>query len=156
MRAPALALLATLLLAGCGDDEPERDAAGQIKGTPDVLLSKLRAGDCVGNLRHSLDNPDGSRSGLPDVKSVACSEPHDGEVLKVADLGDGDFPGEQIVLGEVARGRQELQPRLTSAGDGRGKLTLVSFRPTRDRWEFEDQHEIVYLVLYGKPQRGSL
>jgi hypothetical protein len=153
---PALALVAALLLASCGDGEPERDAAGQIAGTAEVLLSKLRAGDCVGNLRHSLANPDGGRSGLPDVKAVACSKAHDAEVLKVAELGDGDFPGEQIVLGEVARGRQELQPRLASAGDARGKLTLVSFRPTQDRWEYEDQHEIVYLVLYAKAQRGTL
>ncbi len=156
MLAWAPALLAALLICGCGESEPDRDSAGRIQGPGEVRLLKLHVGDCVGNLRTSLDNPDGGHNGVPKVEAVPCSEPHDAEVLKIAKVGDGDWPGFPIVDGEAARGRQQLQPRLTAADPSAGKLTLVTFRPTQERWEFEDQHQIVYLALYRKPQRGTL
>jgi hypothetical protein len=53
-----------------------------------------------------------------------------------------------------------LQARLNRAArvtDTRpGQLTLLTFKPIQERWEFEDQHEVVYLLLYKQPQRGSL
>jgi len=156
MLAWAPALLAALLIAGCGESEPDRDSAGRIQGPGEVRLLKLHVGDCVSNLRTSLDDPDGGHNGVPKVKAVPCSQRHDGEVLKIAKIGDGGWPGFPVVDGESARGRQELQPRLTAAGRGAGKLTLVSFRPTQERWEFEDQHEIFYLVLHREPQTGAL
>ena len=65
-----------------------------------------------------------------------------------------------IVEGEAARGRPALQARLERVakqiGAPTGQLTLLSFKPIQERWEFEDQHEIVYLLLYQRPQRGPL
>ena len=152
----ALALLAALLIAGCGDEKPERDAAGRIEGAGQVRLLQLRVGDCISNLRDSFNDPDGSHNGVPRVKAVPCAEPHDGELLRIDAIGDGDWPGSSIVNGEAARGRQALQPRLTAANASAGKLTLLSFTPTQDRWEFEDQHEIVYLALYTKLRTATL
>jgi hypothetical protein len=152
----ATALLAALLLAGCGESGPERDGAGAITGPGEVRLLKLRVGDCVADLRHSLDNPDGGHNGVPKVKAVACSQRHDAEVLKIAKIGDGDWPGFAVVDGEAARGRQQLQPRLTAAAPAAGRITLVTFRPTQDRWEFESQHQILYLALYRRLRTGTL
>jgi hypothetical protein len=82
-------------------------------------------------------------------------------VLEIAPIADGDdWPGEAIVAGEAARGRPALRARLDRAarrtGAPAGQLTLLTFKPIQDRWEFEDQHEVVYLLLYKQPQRGSL
>jgi hypothetical protein len=146
---------AAMLLAACGDNPPKRDAAGAIDKPGDTRLLKLRVGDCVANLRHSLDNDDGEHNGVPQVKAVNCSQSHDAEILVIAPLGGGAWPGYEIVDGEAARGRQQLQPRLLRIKQADGPLTLVTFRPSQERWEFEHQHVIQYLALYdGKPQRG--
>ena len=62
--------------------------------------------------------------------------------------------GLPIVEGQAARGRSQLQPRLVRAKRAGGPLQIVSFKPTQPRWDFEDQHEIVFLALFESPQRG--
>ena len=160
--AGTLALGAATLLAACGGSTPpRRDAAGAVAKAGKISLLKLREGDCVGDLRARIDNPDGGHNGVPRVRAVPCAEPHDGEVLRIAPIDAAkDWPGEAIVAGEAARGRPALQQRLDSVarrtGARAGQLTLLTFKPIQQRWEFEDQHEIVYLVLYKQPQRGRL
>jgi hypothetical protein len=95
------------------------------------------------------------------VQGVPCAAIHDGEGLEIAPIAEGeDWPGEAIVAGEASRGRPAPQQRLDGAarrsGAKAGQLTLLTFKPIEQRWEFEHQHEIVYLVLYREPQRGSL
>ncbi|MEA2241737.1 MAG: hypothetical protein QOD24_1293, partial [Solirubrobacteraceae bacterium] len=89
ISAPALA--ATLLLAGCGaKPAPQRDDAGAIVKAGEISLLKLHEGDCVGDLRERLDNPDGGHNGVPRVQGVPCAQPHDGELLDIAPIDDGD------------------------------------------------------------------
>jgi hypothetical protein len=142
------------LLGGCGEDGPRRDAAGAIAQAGDTRLLKLRAGDCASNLRERLENPDGGHNGVPKVTAVNCSAEHDAEVLRIAPLGGGEWPGFEIVDGEAARGRSQLQPRLVRDKRAGGPLTIVSFRPTQPRWDFEDQHEILFVALFDRRQRG--
>jgi hypothetical protein len=149
-----MALAAAALLGGCGEGGPKRGASGAIEQAGDTRLLTLRTGDCVGNLLESLDNPDGGHNGVPKVTAVNCSAEHDAEVLAITPLGGSEWPGFTIVDGEAARGRQHLQARLERSEDAGGPLKLVAFRPTRERWEFEDQHAIVFLALYDKRQRG--
>ncbi|HEV7808836.1 MAG TPA: hypothetical protein VGO80_23740 [Solirubrobacteraceae bacterium] len=161
-RTASLALAAATLLAACGAaTPPQRGGAGAIAKAGELSLLKLREGDCVGDLRERIDNPDGGHNGVPRVRAVPCGEPHDGEVLQIAPIDTAeDWPGEAIVAGEAARGRPALQQRLDRVARRTdapaGQLTLLTFKPIQERWEFEDQHEIVYLVLYKRPQRGSL
>jgi hypothetical protein len=161
-HAATLTFAAAALLAACGDTPaPQRDGSGAITKAGEISLLKLAEGDCVGDLRERLDNPDGGHNGVPRVQGVPCAEPHDGEVLEIAPIAEGDdWPGEVIVEGEAARARPALQARLQrvakQTGAPAGQLTLLSFKPIQERWEFEDQHEIVQLVLYKRPQRGSL
>ncbi len=158
----ALALAAAALLSACGDPPaPQRDGAGAISKSGEASLLKLRRGDCIADLRERLEHPDGGHNGVPRVQGVRCAQPHDSEVLEIAPISEGDdWPGEAIVAGEAARGRPALQARLDRAarqtGARAGQLTLLTFKPIQERWEFEDQHEIVYLVLYRDPQRGAL
>ena len=161
-RAAALTLAAAAVLVACGDTPaPQRDSTGAITRAGEISLLKLVEGDCVSDLRERLDNPDGGHNGVPRVQGVPCAEVHDGEVLEIAPIAEGDdWPGEAIVAGEAARGRPALQARLDrvarQTGAPAGQLTLLTFKPIQERWEFEDQHEIVYLLLYKRPQRGPL
>jgi hypothetical protein len=156
-RRGALVLAATALLAGCGEGEPERDQAGTITTAADTRLLNLRAGDCVSNFRDRLEHPDGGHNGVPKVTAVKCSASHDAEVLLVQKLDEAGekWPGYTIVNGEGARGRQQLQPRLQRIKRADGQVTVVAFRPSDDRWVYEDQYSIYYLALYAKPQTGS-
>lgn len=147
-------VLAAALLGACGGSGPERAASGAISRAGDTRLLNLRAGDCVSNLRERLENPDGGHNGVPEVTAVNCAAEHDAEVLFVAGLGGGSWPGFSIVEGEAARGRAALQPRLLRAKRAGGALEVVSFKPTQPRWDFEDQHEIVFLALFDRRQRG--
>jgi hypothetical protein len=155
--ATACATTAALMLGGCGDAGPARGASGAITKSGKTRLLDLRVGDCVGNLRKSIDEPDGGHNGDLQVTAVPCTDSHDGEVLRIssvgADVAKGPWPGSHVVDGEAARGRDALQARLTAPGTG--KITLVSFRPTQERWEFEDQRTIVFLALFATQRRGT-
>jgi hypothetical protein len=155
IRRVTLAVATAAMLGGCGEDGPQRDASGAIERAGDTRLLELRIGDCISNLRERLDNPDGGHNGVPKVTAVKCSQEHDAEIVKLASLDGGDWPGFSIVDGEAARGRQQLAPRLARVKQVGGQVTVVSFRPTRERWDFEHQRAIYYLVLFDKPRRGA-
>jgi len=151
------ALVAAALLGGCGGEgEPARDQSGAIDKASQTRLLKLRAGDCIADLRDSLEHDDGGHNGVPKVTATKCTAKHDAEVLRVTQLGDGPWPDFPVVDGEAARGRQELQPRLLRAKRAGGPLAIVSFRPTQPRWDFEGQHAIYFIALFDKPQRSPV
>ncbi|HEY1538067.1 MAG TPA: hypothetical protein VGF63_01625 [Solirubrobacteraceae bacterium] len=157
LAATATAAVALVLVLGaCGTTPPKRGAGGAIDTTGKTRLLHLRTGDCVADMQHSIDNPDGGHNGVPLVTAVPCADLHDAQVLLVSPLGGGAWPGEVIVGGEVARGMQTLQKRLVrlSEADPHHQLHLFAFRPSQERWEFEKQHKIMFLVLYPNKQRG--
>ena len=156
--------LATLALAARGAARglrrrrPERDAAGTITKAGKAGLLKLRAGDCMTDLRERLDEPRRRRQ--------RRAEGHGRQLRRAARRGDPhDRDARRARSGRVRDRRRRgaravarsCEPRLvTAAGRGPGeRLTFVAFRPTQERWDFENQHAIVYLVLYAKPQRGA-
>lgn len=157
-RALAVAAVAGLALAGCGKPAPRRDGAGQVDRSGYALLLKLRTGDCIGNLRSAaIDSPDdGSHNGVPTVQAVPCAQPHDAQIVSISPLGGGPWPGSTIVEGAAASGRTALAPRLSRIAKSSpgGDLTLFTFDPTQERWEFEKQHTIVFAVLFAHPRRG--
>jgi hypothetical protein len=149
------------LVAACGASAPKRNDSGTIAKAGSISLLKLRVGDCVSSLRRGIANPDEGHNGIFKVEAVPCARPHDGEVLRISGLGGGAWPGWSIVDGEAARGRVALEQRLSRAtpqagADAGGQLSLFTFRPSQERWEFEGQRTIVFLVLYAKPRRGAL
>ena len=157
--AATLTLGATLLAACGGAPGPQRDSAGAVTAAGEVRLLKLREGDCVDNLRSALDDAEGGPNGVPKVRAVPCAALHDGEVLQIKPIADSTYPGPAIIDGEASRGRIELGPRLDRAkqqagADARRQFSLLTFRPSDDRWDFEHQREIFYLALYNQPRRG--
>ena len=155
IRRVTLALAAAALLAGCGDQGPKRDAAGAISQAGKAGLLTLHIGDCMTDLRERLENPDGSNNGVPKVQAVNCAAQHDAELVKIATIDGKEWPGFTIVDGEAARGRLELASSLDKARAEGGEVQIVSFRPTKERWNFENQHAIYYLELYDTPHRGA-
>lgn len=155
LLAGALTAAVSVLLAACGAGDPQRDSSGAITEPGQTRLLTLRVGDCVADLRTGFDDLDRGRNGVPLVRAVSCSERHDGEVLKIAAIGGERWPGYGVVKGEAARSRPALKRRL-SAADAPGGVTLISFSPSEERWNFEDQHEIVYLALFAQPRRGAV
>ena len=158
-RLRATALVVAAALAACGDDAgPPRDSTGAIEQPTETRLLALREGDCIENMRMGLEKPDGGHNGVPKIVAVPCSRPHDGEILRITRIGDGDWPGAHIVDGEAARGRQGLTQRLARAEavTGGDALELLTFRPTQERWEFEDQKTVYFVALLAKAQRGAL
>lgn len=149
------AITIALLLAACGRSAPQRDGAGAITKAGRSSLLDLRAGDCVTDLREQIENPDGGHNGVPSVTAAPCTQAHDGEVLLVAAVGGDSWPGFSIVNGEAARNRPAIHKRVAAARSGQG-ARLLTFKPTEERWNFEDQREIFYLVLYEQPRRGRL
>ena len=162
MLAALLAAAATLL-AACGDDEPvRRDATGALAAPTEMLLIDLHLGDCVANLRTAYNNDDGGHNGVPTVRAVPCSYLHDGEVLQIKRITETSYPGTQIVDGEAALGRLELEQRLDRARlhskdlRRRREFELLTLRPDDNRWDFENQRDVFYLALFAKPRRGPL
>lgn len=156
-----LATSVTSLVAACGASAPKRDDAGAIAKPGSISLLKVHVSDCVSKLRQGIAHPDEGHNGIFEVDAVPCADPHDGEVLRISNLGSGAWPGWAIVDGEAARGRVALQERLShgrasTAASAGGRLSLFTFRPTQERWEFEGQRTIVFVVLYAKPRRGAL
>jgi hypothetical protein len=149
------------MVAACGASAPQRNRDGAIAKAGSISLLSLHVGDCVGNLREGIRHPDAGHNGIFKVDAVPCADPHDAQVLRISGLAGGQWPGWSIVDGEAARGRVALQQRLSrvppsSGASAGGRLTLFTFRPSQERWEFEGQRKIVFLVLYAKPQRGAL
>jgi hypothetical protein len=161
IRRKALATVAAagiaVAAAGCGEAAVKRDATGKISKAGQASLLKLRPGDCVSDLRKQLiEDPTSSDNGVPTVNALPCAQPHDAAVLTISRIEGKDWPGSSIVDGEAARVREVLRARLSRLQDAAPgeRLTFVSFRPTQDRWEFENQHQIVYAVLYAKARTG--
>jgi hypothetical protein len=162
IRRRALATMAVagiaVAVAGCGKAAAERDAAGNISQAGHENLLKARVGDCISDMRKQLiDDPTAAHNGVPSVHALPCTQPHDAQILLTSHVAGGGWPGSDIVDGEAARGRETLRARLSrlQAATPGTDLTLVSFRPTQDRWEFEKQHQIVFAVLFAQPQRGA-
>lgn len=151
----ALTGAVSVLLAGCSSGDPQRDSSGAIAEPGQTRLLKLRAGDCAADLRNSFDDLDRGANGVPLVRAVPCSKPHDGEILQIGPIDGEQWPGYGVVNGEAARSRPALRQRL-SAANVPGGVTLISFSPSKERWNFEGQHEIVYVALFAQPQRGAL
>ncbi|GAA1663894.1 hypothetical protein GCM10009745_01980 [Kribbella yunnanensis] len=83
---------AWVLLFGIGiavalttDNEPDRDASGQVTTTTNVQPTKLKVGDCVESLQESTE--------VRGLKLVPCSGPNGGEVYAIFQLPAGKWPG---------------------------------------------------------------
>jgi len=132
-----------LSLAGCGGTD--RDDTGKIDREGDLSVFELRVNDCLTNL------PKGEGE-QKSVKAAPCTEPHEGEVFTVIDLGEGDWPGDTFVNGKAERG---CPARLKRAKPP-VKVELFYFTPTEESWDSKDDHSITCIAVYPKSVTGLL
>jgi hypothetical protein len=135
----AIAILALVAVA-CGDDEPARDAGGNITETGDASVFALEVGDCF--------NDDAAAGDIvSEVPVTPCSEPHDNEIYFEYSMTDASFPGQTAALESASlRCLDEFDafvgiPYLDS------ELDIFPITPTAESWEQGDR--IVYCALYA-------
>ncbi|PJK18873.1 septum formation family protein [Mycolicibacterium goodii] len=92
--------------------------------------AEVKVGDCLAEI------PDSSR--VLYVQTVACDQPHKGEVFSVMQMPDGDFPGESAVLEYTDKCGPALKQYAPAAADDAAIRTLVLY-PTADSWQRGDR-----------------
>lgn len=73
-------------------DEPQAAPAKPAAGGSQVFVDKLKAGDCFSGGRHDQ---------IDLVTRVACTSPHESQVVTVVELPDEPYPGEAKVTAEA-------------------------------------------------------
>lgn len=72
------------------------------------------------------------------VETVACDQPHKGEVFAVMQMPDGDFPGEGAVLEFTEKCGPALKEYAPAAADDKAIRAMVLY-PTADSWQRGDR-----------------
>lgn len=130
-------------------DDDLRDESGEIVSAGEVPLEELRPGDCLNGL--DLDGA-GLISELP---AVPCAQSHQGEVIAIFDLPDGDWPGQETVDERATAGCDDRFGNYAFADDD--PFVGVSFiPPTRLTWRAGDR-EVICIAYYLDGERtGSV
>lgn len=144
-------VLSVLILVGVivglstGSDDDERVAApvaesttAGIEGPTDSDVFDLEVGDCIVPPRGAGDEA----LELERVGKIACSEPHDGEVIALRNIEGGDtYPGEEAVFQQA----ELLCP----------VLTTFYFYPTKESWRDGDREAVCVLESLFDLQVGD-
>lgn len=146
----ALAAIVSVALVGlsaCSDAERDADT-DEIVGAGTESAFSLRVGDC-------FNDPSGDD--VADVEALPCSEPHDNEVYHLFDLPDGDFPGEDAVMGLADEGCAAEFDGFVGAAYADSELDFYHLTPTNDTWNQMSDREVVCLIWDpAGPTTGSL
>lgn len=121
--AVVVATLAGSLVAGCGGE---------------VTTAEASVGECF----HDPD--DASEVGPLD--KAACDEPHDNEVISVFQLEGDEFPGPEEVRAEALQRCTEDFADYVGSTVEESDLELSMIVPTEERWEDEDDSEVICWV----------
>lgn len=131
-----------LLLLGVGvvaailsDDEPDRDASGQVTATTNVEPTKLKVGDCVESVQEDKE--------VRGMKLVPCSGPNGGEVYAAFELPAGKWPGLPAVQDAVEKECTTRWDALNRKLDESSSIFLLS--PVESSWSF-DRHASCLVV----------
>jgi hypothetical protein len=141
-------LVACLLLAACGTDEPSRDASGAVEEAGDVRVDRVRVGDCFD------DQDDESVETLP---VVPCAEAHDNEIYEVFDLTGESWPGLEEVQQRAAEGC--LGPFADYVGVSLAESSLDAFpiTPSEASWTDHDDRQVLCVITDpAGPSEGSV
>ena len=134
------------------DDEPERDASGEVVEGGDLIPSKLRVGDCFDEPQlDDLGATEQVETELVDV--VPCRGPHDAEVYHSFQLSDSEYPGQGVIDQEARTCVQEFK-EFVGLSYTRSRLDFVYYFPTEESWNFLDDRGIACVVI--DPDRGTV
>ena len=131
-----------LLLAACGTSEAEQDDAvrddtGEILEGAETGVLALQEGDCWN---------DSSATQISSVETVACTEPHDNQLVGFVDLPDGDWTG-QAQTGEDSQAACDETFGYLFDNEQNLDLSLFPVYPTEQSWDAGDRE--VQCSLYA-------
>jgi hypothetical protein len=118
-----------LIVAITTDDEPSRDASGQVTTPTNVQPDKLKVGDCV----ESIDEAKVVRG----MKLVPCSGPNGGEVYANYELPAGKWPGLSSVQTQAEQGCVDKWKATKRQMDD--KSDIFYLHPIESSWSLGDR-----------------
>lgn len=138
-----------LVLAGCSDDEADREG-GAIKKAGDVSVFDVQVGDCL---------MPGDELGveITDVHAVPCEEEHTHEVFALPEYPGSDvYPGEDKLRDFANAQCLEAFGDYTGADYLESKLFFSYLQPSIRSWnEGEDRRIVCVIVATGSTVTGS-
>ena len=99
-----------------------------------ISATELQVGDCLNGPHNSTDV-----SSLP---SVACTQPHQGEVFAVFDLPPGPYPGADGVDDLVSKGCNARLAEYSPGAPSDDAVGLFSVYPLEQNWERGDREVV--------------
>lgn len=111
-----------------------------------VTATNVQVGDCLKEI------PDGER--VLTVTTIACDQPHAGEVFAVLMMPDGDFPGQAAVEAY----HEKCSPELVEYSPQSmldDEVQLYVLYPTAETWESGDR-AVTCIATLDPPRTGTL
>lgn len=106
-------------------------------------------GDC-------FDDPDTAADEISDVALVDCDDPHDNEVYAVAELEDGDYPGDEAVLTRAQDICLDAFEPYVAEPYATSELFATWIVPTEGSWSDGDRDVVCVLFDADGPLEGSM
>ncbi len=139
--------IAVVVLLVVNKDEISNSEFADIFDPNSVNAADVGLGDCLSEIPSDA-------SLVASVKTVACTEPHKGEVYHVVTVPDGDFPGETAIIDY----QDQCQPALeefSPAAMADPEVGMFVLYPTADSWKRGDR-AVTCIAITDVPRTGSL
>ncbi|WP_237157338.1 septum formation family protein, partial [Mycolicibacterium chubuense] len=117
-----------------------------VTSSGNVTATDVKVGDCLAEI------PDGDK--VLRVQTIACDQPHAGEVFAVLTLPDGDFPGQAAVEAHSEKCGPELASYSPAAMTD-DTVQLYVLYPTAETWASGDR-AVTCIATLQPPRAGSL
>jgi len=138
-----VALVAVVLLVGCGGDDKAKPVTGK------VSAKDLTVGTCVTDANSYVGD-------VMTFDAVECAKPHDGEVFTIIALKGTKYPGLARVIAKGQRGcRARLRRQATAKAFRDRRLGFKFVYPTTQSWA-QDDRDLTCLATTKKPRPGKL
>ena len=122
-------------------------AYGLTFGRGTAGVEDLKVGDCLAEI------PDSAQ--VWTVKTVACEEPHTGEVFAQVTVPDVDFPGQDAIIEEY-EGRCEPELGIYSPAAAEDmSIALYSLYPGEETWD-RGHRTVTCIAMTLPPRTGSI
>jgi hypothetical protein len=145
-----------VLLAGCSDfgeqapdNQPVRDEEGLIVEPNDLTDAfALQLGDCL--------NDEALRGEVQTVPTVACTEPHDGEIYASHQLEASPYPGNEAIIAQAEALCETSFDVFVGLPYLDSPLDYSFYHPTQQSWVTGDREVLCVIYDPSGPVTGSL